>query len=213
MFKYLEAFNLTSDTNTIHSDESHKKEGLQLLENSNKSMQQNSFYDKLMESQMIQNYLNAKIFSENETKQQQALNPNSKKFSQNANLLNQQSTIPLPFNVVMSNLTALAGARNMFNVTQATPITQSTSAKSNMSILPDPQLILNAKYLPPNLKATNQFNINMQQQIIQQKNCRLDQSIFHSKSAELQNEENCDYLHKKSSPMQSDALKKDLIDS
>ena len=152
---------------------------------------------------MIQNYLNAKIFSESETTDQTFIN--SKKFAQNANLLNQQSQIPLQFNVVMSNLAALAGARNMFNLSN--PVTQQIKA----STLSDPQVILNEKYLPTSLKAVHQFNTNMQAQLFHQKSCRSNEN--YQKTVASTEEENFDYLHKKSSPLQADILKKDLIDS
>ena len=113
---------------------------------------------------MIQNYLNAKIFSETETTDQTFIN--SKKFAQNANLLNQQSQVPLPFNVVMSNLAALAGARNMFNL--STPVNQQTKT--------DQQLILNEKYLQTNLKTVHQFNTNMHAPLFPQKSCRSNEN-------------------------------------
>ncbi len=82
-----------------------------------------SFYDKLIETQMIQNYLNAKILSDNDSDQQQQ--QQSKKFIQNSNFVNQQQqqqSVSLPFNFVMSNLAAFAGARSM--LIQPTTTTQ-----------------------------------------------------------------------------------------
>ena len=164
----------------------------------NAKSDQNAFYDKLIETQILQNYLNAKIFPDSEVDQMvvNMNDSNSKfKFSQNTNLINQQqsSAVSLPFNVVMSNLAALAGARNIFSMPQTQkPIINNNLVNSAGSVT-DPQQLLNQKYL------TGFKNLHYSSS---------KPTLFQ------QNEENCEYMRKKLlSPPESDHMKKESNDS
>lgn len=216
-----------------------------------------AIYDKFMETQMLHSYLNAKLLnnssnsSSNNTSSsgndsnieattsisieqlKEATNALNKKLSQTVkkpNVLNPESqqAVNLPFNVVMSNLAALAGARDMIMFNQT-----NSSLNNNLTSQTDAHSIFNSKYhlpimTPPtsinsaastlanNLVTTNPLNSHYNtslQTIFQSKNCRLDHSMY--QKIDLSNETNLDFIKKKPDEQSSDQFlnKKELYDS